>query len=509
MKKILKNRLALNILVTVFLIIAYIFNPSVLNPMYAEGAFNVLFILTIFVVINSLPALSAFKPNVDTNGAFKVDFQPKTKGFKRLVIILVSLWAIYVIANIISAPLFNSNAYRDQLGTLQTTEFSEDVQLLDLDQVPIVDQSLAKVLADKKLGENSGMGSQVYVGEPVIQQINGELVWAVPLLHSGFFKWFDNMDGSAGYITVSATNLQDIEFVEAKIKYQPDSFFFDDITRYLRVSNGMVFEGITDYSFEIDDDGNPYWIITTYSNEWLFDLPEATGVITLNATTGEVNKYSIDEVPEWVDRVQPEDFIINQIDNQGEYVHGVFNFSNQDKFMSSSQTAIIYNEGNCYLFTGLTSVGSDESAIGFMMIDMVTKEPKIYNISGATESAAMQSAEGTFQQYGYYATSPIIINHNGVPTFFITLKDNSGIIKQYAFVSVTDITSVGKGENITAALKDYDSVLGSSNSFVTETGEEVELKGEVTRIAGESNGTEIEYKIIIDTMEYKIFLASS
>ena len=508
-KNITKNRVVLNLVLIVILVIAYAVNPTNLNPMYSEGAFSILFVASAFVLANSLTALSAIKPNVDKNGAFKVDFKPKTHGFKRLVVILAVLWGLFVIVNFISGPLFNSNAYKNQLGTPVATEFSDDVQLVDLKQVPIVDKSLAASLADKKLGENPGMGSQVFLGEPVIQQINDELVWAVPLLHSGFFKWINNLEGSAGYILVSATNLQDIKFIEAKIKYQPNSYLFDDITRYLRVLKGYSFDALTDYSFEIDDEGNPYWIITKYSNEWLFSLSEATGVVTLNATTGDVAEYSIEEVPDWIDRVQPEEFIISQINNQGEYVHGVFNFSNKDKFMTSSESAIIYNEGNCYLFTGLTSVGADESAIGFMMVDMVTKEPKLYQISGATERAAMRSAEGTFQQYGYYATSPIIINHKGVPTYFITLKDNSGLLKQYAFVSVTDITSVGAGETINVALRDYDKVLGSSNTFVPEGGEEEKLTGEVLRIASENLDTGIIYKIIVQGKEDKIFLASA
>ena len=111
----------------------------------------------------------------------------------------------------------------------------------------------------------------------------------------------------------------------------------------------------------------------------------------------QVQYYSIDEVPDWVDRVQPEDFIVNQINNKGEYVHGIFNFSDKDKYRTSEGEAIIYNNGDCYLFTGLTSIGQDESAIGFMMVDMVTKEPILYQMNGATEKSAQQSAQGKVQ----------------------------------------------------------------------------------------------------------------
>ncbi len=502
-----KKKGLINIGLVIFFILAYLVSPSNLNPLYPSGAFSILFVISVFVVANSFSALSGINFGQNADGMIKVNVDSKAKGFKKLVVTLVVLWGIYFLVNLASAPLFNYVAYRDQIGDPQVSEFSEDMQLVDLNQVPIVNEDLARTLADKKLGENPGMGSQVFVGTPVTQQVNGELIWAVPLHHSGFFMWLNNMGGSPGYIRVSATNLQDIEFVETPIKYQPNSYFFDDIERYLRITKGYAFEAITDYSFEISDDGEAYWIITTYKNEWLFSLPEATGVITLNATTGETAEYSLAEVPEWIDRVQPENFIMNQLNNQGSYVHGVFNFSNKDKFMTSSETAIIYNEGNCYLFTGLTSVGADESAMGFVMVDMVTKEHKLYQISGATEYAAMLSAQGAVQQYGYFATSPIIINHKGIPTYFMTLKDNSALIKQYAFVSVADVTSVGTGDTINNALRDYDQVLGATNSFVSDDGDFVEYEGEVLRIASEMSDVGLSYKLILEGKEDKIFIA--
>lgn len=183
-------------------------------------------------------------------------------------------------------------------------------------------------------------------------------------------------------------------------------------------------------------------------------------MLTVNATTGETTQYTIDTLPEWVDRVQPESFVMDQIQNQGTYVHGIFNFSNQDKFRPSQGDIIIYNGARCYLFTGLTSVGSDESAIGFILVDMVTKESNIYQMSGATETAAQSSAEGKVQQFGYRASFPMIINLDGQATYFMTLKDNAGLIKQYAFVSVSNYTNVGTGETIDSALRNYRQVPG-------------------------------------------------
>ena len=153
-----------------------------------------------------------------------------------------------------------------------------------------------------------------------------------------------------------------------------------------------------------------------------------------------------------VDRIQPESFILTQINNKGEFVHGWLNFADRDKFRASQGHMIIYNNDRCYLFTGITSIGGDDSAIGFIMVDMVTKEPKMYQMSGATEMAAQQSAQGKVQQYGYSASFPMIINLDGKATYFMTLKDRAGLIKQYAFVSVSNYTNVGTGETIDSAL---------------------------------------------------------
>ena len=430
----------------------------------------------------------------------------------KLKYVIAFLFVIVIGANFISSPIFHSQKYYDLLGEVGMHDYSETMPNIDNTLIPVVDKALAKTLGDKVLGNDIGLGSQYTVGEYYFVSTKDDLAWVAPLEPLSFFKWLSN-DGSPGYVYVSATNPNDVRLVQdingepLAINYTNLAYLFDEIYRHAYLEGNMT-KPMTDFSFEIDDEGNPHWIITTYENEWLFSLPEATGILILDATTGDVEEYGLDEIPDWVDRVQPEEFIMNQINNQGEYIHGIFNFSNQDKFMSSLGEIIVYNNGNCYLFTGLTSVGADESAIGFIMVDMVTKESKIYQMSGATEYAAKLSAEGKVQQYEYYATFPIIINHNGIPTYFMTLKDNSGLIKQYSFVSVSDITSVGVGENISDALRDYDKALSSSNSFIEPEGELKEIYGNIVRIASENTGDTLAYKFIIDSIPNKIFTAT-
>ena len=204
----------------------YVFVNSLnLSPFYLEGATFWCFAFTAYVlagVFFHYGELFTIKTKAEQEGPYRV--VPQLKLPKWAIWTVAVPWAFLLLMNIVMSPLLSYPAYRDQLGTPEVREFTGDVQVMDMDQLPVVDKDLAAKLADKKLGERPSLGSQVYLGEPTIQQVNGKLVWAVPLQHSGFFKWLTNMEGTPGYIVVSATNPNDVEYVDQHlIKYQPNS----------------------------------------------------------------------------------------------------------------------------------------------------------------------------------------------------------------------------------------------------------------------------------------------
>jgi len=493
---------------TLFVLGYIFFEAPTLNPLYAEGAIFYCAVITAYILVWALLRFGTFTLENLTNSNRAFNYVPNQKFPRWVKILLAAPWVFFAVMVVASSVIINWAAYRDQLGQAEITEFSSDVQAVDVNQIPIVDQQLAYNLADKKLGERQSLGSQVVLGEPTIQKVNGKLIWAVPLHHSGVFKWLTNLKGTPGYIVVSATNVKDVDYVDGKyVKYQTNSYLLHDVKRKVRLS-GALFEGIADYSFELDDNGQPYWVVSTYKNKRGFSLPEATGVITLNASTGETVRYSMDNIPEWIDRVQPEDFIINQIDNQGKYVHGIFNFSDKDKFKSSAGHIIVYNNDRCYLFTGLTSVGQDSSTIGYIMVDMKDKSTRRYVMNGATESAAMGSAEGKVQHLGYKASFPLILNIGSEPTYFMTLKDKEGLIKQYAMVSVTDYSIVGTGETITASIKNYQQSMKNVGMTpnINQTLDKASVTGTVLRIASEFDGQSTIYKVILEEYKDRIYL---
>lgn len=502
-----RNITASLILAIIFAVIIFLISPN-LNPLYSEGLAFWAFVISVFSIVFLLLNTGTKNVVYQKNGAIRYSVPKKGRIY---LLVAAAPWVILILLSIYSSALFHVNSYKNQMPEPEVRVFSSDVQPIDISQLPVVDSELASLLADKKLGEKPALGSQVTLGDPTIQKVNGKLVWAVPLLHSGFFKWLSSTEGTPGYILISATNPRDVTYVDNyKIKYQTNAYFLDNLDRHVRFSGGL-FKGLTDYSFEINDEGRPYWVVTTYKNLVGVGLPEADGVIIIDAATGESTHYDLNSVPAWVDRVQPENYIMTQINNRGNYVHGIFNFSNKDKFQASEGNAIVYNNGRCYLYTGLTSVGADESTIGFMLIDMITKTPYLYQISGATEYAAQQSAQGKVQNLHYQASFPLITNVDGHATYFMTLKDDARLIKQYAFVSVTDYTSVGNGENISDAISNFRSILkytGGTTSIDT-SGAQDSVQGRIERISQQISGGNTIYYIILAEKPDKIFTAVS
>lgn len=507
-----KKMIGLYILTAVIALIYWFVETPNLNPLYPDGATFWCVIITVCILIAQLRRfnikISLKRETIAAHGPVRVE---KNGNVRKLpVIIIGAVWCALLLVHLFSTPLFHADTYRDQIGVPQVKHFEDDVQIVDTSQIPIVDQALAAKLAEKKLGEKPSLGSQVDLGEPTIQQVDGKLVWVVPLHHSGFFKWLFNMEGTPGYIVVSATDMQDVTYVDSPlVKIHPNAFFMDKLSRRVRIGAGM-FRGITDYSFELDDSGQPYYVVTTFHYLRGFALPEADGILLVNATTGKTERYDMAHIPKWVDRVQPETFIMNQINNRGKYIHGVFNFSNFEKFQTSPSENIVYNNGRCYLFTGITSVGADESAIGIMMVDLVTKETVQYNIPGATENAAMKSAEGKVQDLKYKAAYPILLNVQSKPTYFMTLKDAEGLVKQYAFVSVESYDLVGVGETIDDARRNYEKALGAvGGTNQQEEKKTITVDGKIVRIAGEFDGSQVQYRLIVDTMPDMIFTVTA
>ena len=277
---------------------------------------------------------------------------------------------------------------------------------------------------------------------------------------------------------------QESEVVELKegMKYSKSEHFGRNINRYLRMNYPTkMFEEL---AFEINDDGTPYWIAPVFKYKiGPFGGKDIIGAVLVNAIDGKHKYYDIKDIPNWVDRVYPADLVIQQLENYGKYTHGYINsvFSQKGVLQPTDGYNYIVIDDDVYLYTGLTSVSKDASNVGFALINLRTKEGKYYHISGAEEYSAMSSAEGKVQNLKYKATFPILINAGGEPTYFLSLKDSSNLVKMYAFVSVKNYQIVATGSSVSEAEKAYYDVL-AQNGKSHEEFEENTVTGKITTI---------------------------
>ncbi|MBP2639236.1 MAG: hypothetical protein H6Q66_187 [Firmicutes bacterium] len=414
----------------------------------------------------------------------------------------IGILNLIVLPVMLSHPFFFSQSYRNLLGTVEESSFTADVEPINLSQIRIIDEETAIKLAEKKVGEVPALGSETRLGDLVLQKVQNRLYYVAPLEHRGIFQWMTNFSqGSKGYVMVSATNPQDVRLVQhvngnpVYLKVQTNGFVMDYLPRFLYF-HGIITAGMADYSFEIDDDLNPYWVVTLYKNKVGYSGPDAVGVVLVNAQTGEIKKYSTNDVPAWVDRIQPENFVYRQIASWGDYVNGYWN-SLLAKTGTLKPTGdrlhLIYgNDDRVYWYTGITSSGRDESSVGFLLVNSRTKDAKWYKVAGATESAARKSAEGQVQEKGYRAGYPILYNIHGVPTYIAPLKDKEGLLKLVSFISVENYNLVGVGADIDSALRAYQlNLINKGNAFIP--GHEIKpvrLQAKVTRFSQVVKGGE-------------------
>eukprot|EP00825_Cyclidium_porcatum_P051374 TRINITY_DN9429_c0_g1_i1.p1 TRINITY_DN9429_c0_g1~~TRINITY_DN9429_c0_g1_i1.p1 ORF type:complete len:568 (-),score=32.81 TRINITY_DN9429_c0_g1_i1:334-2037(-) len=503
--------------------------PQITFNLPKNKSFNILFtIICLLIIIGlyyfNLPVFSFKFASLYISIMFALlllarNFLPK--NLKKVMVGLAFLsFASMIVFSILSQPLFRSADYRNLLGQVKETEFQKLISPINLDQIPIVDPAFALSLAEKKLGDDFALGSRVILGNPTRQMINGHLYFAIPLLHSGFFKWLTNREqGTPGFIIVSATNPQDIQFIRdvngkpVHLIYQPNSFWDQNLKRIIYMS-GIRNLGIGDFTFELDDQFHPWWTVTIYDHKIGLMGSDAIGTAIVNPETGNVTYYDVKDTPGWVDRIQPSQFVMWQLDFWGNYIHGFWNtmFGKRDMLMTTEGYNVIYGTDNkCYFYTGMTSVGADEGAVGFMLVNTRNKETHFYKISGATETAAMSSAEGKVQNFKYSSTFPILLNVSQIPTFFMTLKDTAGLVKMYAMVSVKDFSLVGVGESVEQARDAYINALSMQrNTNVSLSGnDKISIQSTVTRIGSDIKNGRSFYYVIVASQPNIVFIVNT
>ena len=418
------------------------------------------------------------------------DFKTRSGAliFKLVGGVTILLVVIYFVGNILSSPIINASKYQ-KLLTVETRNFTDDIKEVSYDKIPLLDKDSASIIGTRVMGTMVDMVSQ-YEVDDMYSQINykEKPVRVTPLRYGNLIKWFTNhRNGIPAYIRIDMTT-QEAECVRLSegIKYSESDHFSRYIYRHLRFAYPTyIFD---DINFEIDDNGTPYWVCPVKKyNIGLFGGQTVGRVVLCNAITGEMTDYDVKDVPTWVDKVYSAELLIDLYDYNGSLKHGFINsvLSQKDCLKTTDGYNYIALEDDVWVYTGITSVGQDNSNVGFVLMNQRTMETRYYEVSGAEEYSAMDSAKGRVQNLGYTATFPLIINVSSQPTYFMALKDGAGLVKSYAMLNIEKYQNVAIGDSVLQCESNYIQLL-KDNGIVDETQTEIvdtkNIQGVITKI---------------------------
>jgi hypothetical protein len=480
MKKVIRYLIGTIIILLVAFIYYYITLPAV--NIHSPGFWW--FLISLFVIICVIIGLSTF--GLDKGYKNKPENVLRGGLFKVFAALTVAIVLFYIVGSIVSSPMINSSKYQ-KLLTITDSDFKQDIKESSYKDIPVLDKASATLLGSRKMGSIIEYVSQFEVADNYTQiNYQGVPTRVSPLRYGSFFKWLTNKgDGIPAFMKINMTN-QEVELVklEQGIKYSESEHFGRYINRYLRFNYPTyIFDTI---NFEINEEGIPYWIcpVKDYTIG-LFGGQTIGKVVTVNAVNGDHEVYDIKDVPTWVDRVFSADLLISLYDYYGTLKHGYWNsvFSQRDALQTTDGYNYIALDDDVWVYTGVTSVGGDESNVGFVLMNQRTAETRYYPISGAEEYSAMASAEGKVQHLGYQATFPLLLNVAGEPTYFIAMKDAAGLVKSYAMVNIAQYQIVSIGDSIAASEKEYKNLLSSNGIQEEDTSEKLQVTGTIRKIA--------------------------
>ncbi len=415
--------------------------------------------------------------NITSGAMMKPEYTEYVKR-KSIVpgIIIGILVAVVAVGMVFSNVFFRAKTYSKIIDVNENTNFAEEIQEADFSSVPVLDTAAASVLANRTLGDLSKIDkvSQFEIST-AFTQINykNSPVKVTTLSYGDVFKWLKNTkEGLPGYVVVNMVT-QKSELVllpEGQyIKYATTEHFSKYLMRHVRFAYPTyIFDTPR---FEIDEKGDPYWLCPVLDKTiGLFGGTDVKGVVIVNAVTGEMTEYTVDQVRDskelqWIDGIYSDALLIEQFNYYGKYKKGFINsVLGQDgvRIATEGSNYLAQND-DVYMYTGVTSAGHDQAIIGFVLVNMRTKDASFYAVSGAKEYSAMSSAQGDVQDYSYNATFPILLNISGQPTYFMSLKDADSLVKRYAMVNVQNYQVAVTGVTIAECMEEYVDKLEHNN----------------------------------------------
>nr|WP_283775202.1 hypothetical protein [Bacillus zhangzhouensis] len=439
---------------------------------------------------------------VTAAGAFlSVGLERKIKGVLFLILLLLGVYMA-------TAFLFNANEKFD----VSKMEQKVEIKAFDETETPAsVPPQFARNKMKKSFGQVPNT-SYYELGSLQIQKVNGEYVYIAPVEFSDFFKWIRS-GSTPGYFTLSATDSSaNPKFVKTEMVYTPSSYFNKEIERHIRLQYpDLIFYG--DTQLEINDDGKPYYIQTYGDFISARNGFKASGVVVVDAKTGATKKYSLDQVPAFIDGAVSPEAISLQNSYFGNYVHGFWNsmFGKSDVKLPSDEgteanvSPVFDSKGEMYYFTDFTSPKEGvDSMLGYALTNARTGKATYYtgNLeeSYMDSQGALQIIEKRFIEKKWKGSMPILYNFYGEASWLTPVLDSNGFLQNYFIVSAANPEISAYASTPNEALRAYKTALQKGGGTVNSSSkqEKKDTTGKVKRVYKEKTGDDTTVTFLLD-----------
>lgn len=342
-------------------------------------------------------------------------------------------------------------------------------------EIPTIDKEAAITIASNLINSNQQYFETYRLGtECNLIYYKEDYYRIIPL------EYIDplNFGGVPGYILVNISN-GEANFVKLEkdnaIRYSPSSILSKDLSRYIRFYYPTEIFG--DENFEIDDNGHPYYIVPTLKLKSAFwGSHYVYGALVVDAVTGDIQKYSLENIPEWIENVYDVDRLMTEASWHLAYVNGSPNWYTSatdskptTRYHNSSEYYLFGKDGEILIYTGVTIGSSNMNNISFLLGNLRTGELTYYSDYGISEDNAQNAAINLFPENQYVPSRVLLLNIEGNPVYYLTLKNHLDNPEQFAFAnknkpSVFCVT----GETVDEALRNYYDMIGKKYPYSIE-----------------------------------------
>lgn len=414
--------------------------------------------------------------------AARLDYAYENKPWRGgLITASVSL-LLLIGAGIYTWDLFHAKYQQNLLQVEVVGDEEKIVSPIPVEKICTVSPQVAERVILTKMGdlkntyELGEMTKQSFTGDFIATTNDGKqvhicytdkLVYVAPLEHRTVLTWAKQPYAPA-YVFVDASDedkayvITEVNGEPVKLVYTNGANFGTNLERHLR-SNGYTSTLLDDFNMELDENGRPFSPVTTLKNTVGLSTQVVTGVAVVDMQTGEINWYTPEDAPSFVNCIQPEWLVYERLYTWGDYINGYIHWSNKNGLLRAcSGMDIVQTEDGCCYYVGIQAQNDSIGTQGYMLIDIRTGAAKYFKRTGISEQEAARVLEANtdlnleMNQGVLCLTEPIFYNIEGLKTYFSTyVSSKDYTVKYYGFCSADDKSVWGYGTTLEEAKASY------------------------------------------------------